>query len=517
MGVYTFQFPSDQDINDSDAPDAIYPIAWLNSNLKHRYWSLVLFALESLGATFIKLGQWAGTRRDLFSAEFCDMFSCLHVRTMVHSWSTTKKRIRKAFGKRWREILVRIHKKPVGSGCIAQVHKAYMRADMIPDEALVDDIIEDADEEPEIDFADGLEIVCLGSRDDNQDDSSGDICDDSSLSSRVAPSGIKTESSETAESISEPRTTDGACFEYQEQLIPVAVKVLHPGVYHAVHRDLRILSGLVWFVEKLFPSLRWLSAQECMAEFTDLLLRQIDLRMEAECLEEFNENFAEHPNEGEPITNYLLQNSDKYVPEGLKEKLASFGVDALLQMIFVDNFVHGDLHPGNILVQNANDYVPQEENKLMLVDVGDTVILSVKPTVCPVRLILLDVGITASLSEKDMINFRNVFKAVVIGDGDTVAELMLRHAKSNECKDIEAFKKELGTIVVEARKNTITLGQLQVGKLLSDVFAVLSRHRVKMESSFASVLLAIFVLEGLGRSLDPEIDILEKAKPVLLG
>ena len=52
----------------------------------------------------------------------------------------------------------------------------------------------------------------------------------------------------------------------------------------------------------------------------------------------------------------------------------------------------------------------------MLVDVGDTVILSVKPTVCPVRLILLDVGITASLSEKDMINFRNVFKAVVIGD-----------------------------------------------------------------------------------------------------
>jgi len=42
----------------------------------------------------------------------------------------------------------------------------------------------------------------------------------------VAPSGIKTESSETAESISEPRTTDGACFEYQEQLIPVAVKVV---------------------------------------------------------------------------------------------------------------------------------------------------------------------------------------------------------------------------------------------------------------------------------------------------
>ena len=52
----------------------------------------------------------------------------------------------------------------------------------------------------------------------------------------------------------------------------------------------------------------------------------------------------------------------------------------------------------------------------MLVDVGDTVIVNLKPTVCPVRLVLLDVGITASLSEADKENFRNVFKAVVIGD-----------------------------------------------------------------------------------------------------
>lgn len=94
---------------------------------------------------------------------------------------------------------------------------------------------------------------------------------------------------------------------------------------------------------------------------------------------------------------------------------------------------------------------------------------------------------------------------------------MLRHAKYNQCKDVKAFKKELGEIVFEACKNTISLGQVQVGKLLSDVFSVLSKHRVKMESNFASVLLAIFVLEGLGRSLDPDIDILEKAKPILLG
>jgi aarF domain-containing kinase len=59
--------------------------------------------------------------------------------------------------------------------------------------------------------------------------------------------------------------------------------------------------------------------------------------------------------------------------------------------------------------------------------------------------------------------------------------------------------------------------QIQVSALLSDVFSVLSKHKVKMESNFASILLAIFVLEGLARSLDPEMDILEKARPILLG
>ena len=58
---------------------------------------------------------------------------------------------------------------------------------------------------------------------------------------------------------------------------------------------------------------------------------------------------------------------------------------------------------------------------------------------------------------------------------------------------------------------------MQVGELLSQVFSVLMKYHVKMESNFASVMLAIFVLEGLGRSLDPDLDILERARPVLLS
>lgn len=74
----------------------------------------------------------------------------------------------------------------------------------------------------------------------------------------------------------------------------------------------------------------------------------------------------------------------------------------------------------------------------------------------------------------------------------------------------------MAELVTKVRRNTIALGKLQVANLLSSVFKLLMTHKVKLESNFASIIFAIMVLEGLGRSLDPELDILEAAKPLLI-
>lgn len=214
--------------------------------------------------------------------------------------------------------------------------------------------------------------------------------------------------------------------------------------------------------------------------------------------------------ESEPISKYLSPE----VPAAVKRRIARMGVDLLLKMVFVDNFVHGDLHPGNILVQTDRGEEPQD--RVALTDLWDTVVVSMRSSGPPLQLVLLDAGIVAQLSEEDQRNFRAVFTAVVLKQGERVAELILHHARASECQDVTRFKKEMAELVDGALSNTLSLGKVQVAELLSQVFGLLIHHKVKLESNFASMVFAIMVLEGLGRSLDPNLDILEMAKAILL-
>lgn len=89
----------------------------------------------------------------------------------------------------------------------------------------------------------------------------------------------------------------------------------------------------------------------------------------------------------------------------------------------MDNFVHGDLHPGNVLVQSSgplcgctdNTVVSAEAHgKTTLTDLWDTVVVSIRPDPCPLQLVLLDAGIVAQLSDHDLANLKAVFTAVVL-------------------------------------------------------------------------------------------------------
>nr|XP_045366931.1 uncharacterized aarF domain-containing protein kinase 2 isoform X2 [Camelus bactrianus] len=461
----------------------LYPLTYLAPSVSSLWLHLLLKATETSGPTYIKLGQWASTRRDLFSEAFCAQFSKLHVQVTPHAWTHTEDFLREAFGEDWGRVLCFEKQEPVGSGCVAQVYKARANPAFLENDS-IQRLAKASRLQPSSEAGAVRELRehlgHLGKVWGPQ----GSLADQSFLERLLFPKADLVGSNAVLSQASGP--THGP---ESDHLIPVAVKVLHPGLLAQVQMDL-LLMKMGSRVLALLPGVKWLSLPEIVEEFEKLMVQQ----------------------ESVPVSSYQQAG----IPIDVKRKIAQLGINMLLKMIFVDNFVHADLHPGNILVQGADGLPNSQEARLQQVDVCDALAVAVTPARCPLRLVLLDAGIVAELREADLRNFRAVFMAVAMGQGQRVAELILHHARASECKDVEGFKAEMARLVTQARKDTITLEKLQVSSLLSNVFKLLMTHKVKLESNFASIVFAIMVLEGLGRSLDPKLDILEAAKPFLL-
>jgi aarF domain-containing kinase len=148
----------------------------------------------------------------------------------------------------------------------------------------------------------------------------------------------------------------------------VAVKVMHPNVRVDVDTDLDLMRLAAYFFSKL-GKVKFLNLQGAVDEFAGMLKLQLDLRTEAENLDRFNVNFKDDPYvvfpklipgfvttkdvlvesfcAGIPVLKYARDNRDD--KESLS-KLCLVGIRAICKMIFNDNFLHGDLHPGECLM-----------------------------------------------------------------------------------------------------------------------------------------------------------------------
>ncbi|GEQ66867.1 hypothetical protein JCM33374_g530 [Metschnikowia sp. JCM 33374] len=469
---------------------------------------------EAAGATFIKLGQWAASRTDIFPKLLCDELGQLHSNAKPHALSQTKKILAKSFGMPFDDIFDEFDEKPVGVGAIAQVYLAKLS-----EKAISRAKAEDGGSEQ-------LDFVASGTN-----------------------KGSFWEGMVVTEQ-------QGNQISSHQQ---VAIKVLHPNVEIKINRDLRIMKFFANLID-LIPTMEWLSLPDEVEQFSILMRLQLDLRIEALNLAKFRHNFRNRLDIHFPKPFLTFSTRDVLVEEYIKavpmEKMLSLkgnfgknlskevsdkGLDSFLQMLILDNFVHADLHPGNMLVRFYKNEMYKHEREYKIVkssnenetnriteellalgndsDAWCEKLESLYENGYHAEICFLDVGLITELNHDDRINFIDLFKALSEFDGYKAGELMVERSRTPETvinKEIFALKVE--KLVDRMKERTFTLGNISIGDLLDQVLSMVRSHHVRMEGDFITVIVAILLLEGIGRQLDPQLDLFARfVYAILLG
>mmetsp|Transcript_2929 Transcript_2929/g.11167 ORF Transcript_2929/g.11167 Transcript_2929/m.11167 type:complete len:649 (-) Transcript_2929:2010-3956(-) len=298
----------------------------------------------------------------------------------------------------------------------------------------------------------------------------------------------------------------------------VAVKVRHPNVGTILSRDLRILRTVCSIVSHL-PQYRWMNLDHNIVNFARNMNAQVDLRFEAENLRQFIENFKDIENVKFPapyqwnsevlIEEYMdMKCIKEYIDhpdQNLRTTLAELGVFIFLDMLR-QNFVHGDLHVGNIFVS----FLPLKDH----------------PEEMQPCYVLLDAGLVNKLTPQNRLVFLQLFAAFVVDDAETVTACLLDENFRNvylhfrdKLDQKKVMQMEDFTDCVRRLLHKVnhaeTEGKRKVAPAAHELLKKAQEYQIPLQSNFTNLIISSVIVEGVGRLLDPELPFLSQCEDLL--
>ncbi len=284
----------------------------------------------------------------------------------------------------------------------------------------------------------------------------------------------------------------------------VAVKVLRPGMLSVIEKDLALMHMMAGWVERLSADGKRLKPREVVAEFDTYLHDELDLLREAANAAQLRRNMQGLDLVLIPEVMWDFCSTEVMVMERMKgvpinqvqrlreagvdiKKLARDGVTIFFTQVFRDGFFHADMHPGNIQVSIAPETFG--------------------------RYISLDFGIVGTLNEVDKEYLAQNFTAFFRRDYKRVAELHLESGwvpPSTRVDELEAAIRAVCEPYFDR-----PLKEISLGLVLMRLFQTSRRFHVEIQPQLVLLQKTLLNIEGLGRELDPDLDLWSTAKPFL--
>ena len=277
----------------------------------------------------------------------------------------------------------------------------------------------------------------------------------------------------------------------------VVLKVRRPNIEGRIDADLRLLAHLGRLLESELPESRRFQPGKIIGQFAKSLRRERDLAMEARNTERFSQNFADDPDVVFAKVHWEYTSGTLMVMEfidgipgndlqaardaGLNLKLlGARGADTVLKMVLIDGFFHADPHPGNVF------YLPDN------------------------RLAIIDCGMVGRISKERRDQIADMLAALVSRDIEALRDILMAWA-GDAAIDEAKLTSDLDELIFNY--DSAPLKQIRFGALLNDLTTVMRENHLTVPPDLTMLFKALVTLEGLGRQLDPDFQIVRHLTP----
>ncbi|MDI1302329.1 MAG: AarF/UbiB family protein [bacterium] len=279
----------------------------------------------------------------------------------------------------------------------------------------------------------------------------------------------------------------------------VVLKIRKPDIEQVIQADLRLMRQLAEIAEAQSPDMRKYRPVEIMQEFERSLLRELDFSVEARNADRMRENlrgldfikvpkiYWEWTSEDLNVQEYIRGISAKKIDEldaaGMDRKqIARRGARVVWKMMLEDGFFHADPHPGNFIILPGN------------------------------RIAMLDFGMVGRLTATRRDQLIRLIRCVLMQEPESATMVLVEWA-GGRFVNREALNGEVANLLEHF--DGVPLESLDISGLLNDVASILRNHSVRLPSDITLLVKACITLEGFGRLIDPQFQLMEAAAPLL--